>query len=60
MFRRKNHTKRIRQVPKPPGTFVVPRTAVVAALARASYDGNPKAVAAAQRLLDSPYDYFSL
>ena len=54
MFRRKNHPKQTPQTPKgpvPPGEWIVPRTELVVALARASYDGNRAAVSAAQRLL---------
>ena len=43
---------------------VIPRVAIVQALARAESDGNEKAVAAAHRLLeaidDSPYNYIAI
>ena len=45
-------------------TLVVPRVALVQAMARAAYDGNEEAYGAASRLLravdESPYDFLAV
>jgi hypothetical protein len=56
--------KKRKRPTKQPAVVVVPRVAIVQALALAEYDGNAKASAAARRLLaaidDSPNDYLAL